>query len=61
MQAKVQDAPTQVKRVEAWLIGNARQEASHRRDSFNSLMFGNVDLSNLSQSDKDAAEMYLFG
>jgi hypothetical protein len=49
------------KRVDQWLIENARAEAKARGDDFNSLQFDNMDLKNLSPSDKDSAELYLFG
>ena len=50
-----------IKRVDTWLIDNAVKEAESRGDEFNLLQFKNVNLKNVSQSDKDSAEEYLFG
>ena len=53
-------ASNSVKRVDKWLIENAIMEAEKQNDSFNAMMFkGNKD--NISQADKDSAELYLFG
>ncbi|MCV6825998.1 MULTISPECIES: LPD38 domain-containing protein [Halocynthiibacter] len=48
------------KRVNAWLIENARAEAEARGDDYNARMFNATDTKNPSQSDKDSAESYLF-
>lgn len=53
-------ATNTLKRVDAWLIDNAIKEAESRGDKFNLLQFRNVSLKNLSQADKDSAELYLF-
>ena len=50
-----------IKRVEKWLIDNAIDEARSRGDNFNLRSFEHINLKNLSQSDKDGAELYLFG
>lgn len=47
-----------LKRVDAWLISNALAEADARRLPMHLIQA--VDLSNLSQSDRDLAEMILF-
>ena len=49
------------KRVTAWLINNAIDEAKSRGDEINTLQFEAIDLKNVSQADKDSAEEYLFG
>lgn len=49
-----------LKKVDAWLIENARAEAVARGDAFNQRQFDSMNLSNLSQADKDSAEAYLF-
>jgi len=49
-----------IKRVNEWLFQNAIAEAKAQKDEFNLLQFKNTNLKNLSQSDKDCAEMYLF-
>jgi hypothetical protein len=50
-----------LRRVEAWLIGAATAEAAHRRDQWTLTHLTQISLRNLSQSDKDTAELYLFG
>jgi hypothetical protein len=49
-----------LKAVDSWLIANALAEAEARGDEFNARQFRNVNLKNVTQSDKDAAETYLF-
>lgn len=47
--------------VEQWLITNALTEARELKDRFNERQFEAVISRNISQSDKDSAEEYLFG
>jgi len=54
-------AANQTKRIDEWLITEARAEAKSRGDEFNGLQFDNMNLDNLTPSDKDSAEQYLFG
>lgn len=54
-------AQNTVKRVNEWLVGNALAEAESRGDDFNATQFRAIDSRNISQSDKDSAELYLFG
>jgi hypothetical protein len=49
-----------LKAVDSWLIANALAEAEARGDEFNARQFRNVNPKNVTQSDKDAAETYLF-
>ena len=49
------------KRVDNWLIDNAIEEAKSRNDRFNLRQFEGINRKNISQSDKDSAELYLFG
>jgi len=49
-----------LKLVEGWLINNAIDEAKSRNDKFNLLQFQHINLKNISQADKDSAELYLF-
>ena len=50
-----------LKRVDQWLINNALAEAQSRGDTFNERQFQSVNNLNVTQSDKDSAEQYLFG
>lgn len=50
-----------VKRVDEWLRENAIEEAKARGDNYNAKIFEHSDPKNLSQSDKDSFEEYLFG
>lgn len=54
-------ATATVNRVNVWLIENARTEAELRKDTHGAFLLGAIDVRNLSQSDKDHAEAYLFG
>lgn len=54
-------AASTLRRVEAWLIGNAVAEAQARGDRWMSGQLGCVDLGNLSTADMDSAHLYLFG
>lgn len=54
-------AQNTLKRVDQWLIQNAINEAQARGDDFNLRQFQGISLNNISQSDKDSAEQYLFG
>lgn len=54
-------AANTVKRVQAWLIGNALAEAQARGDTWMVRQLGCVDLGNLSTADMDSAHLYLFG
>jgi hypothetical protein len=49
-----------LKAVDRWLLQNAIDEARARRDDFARLQF-ELALDGPSQSDKDGAELYLFG
>ncbi len=49
------------KRVVAWLVNNAINEAKSRGDEFNTHQFEAINLKNVSKADKDSAEEYLFG
>ena len=53
-------AQNSVKRVDAWLVKNALIEAEKNDNEFLSLLLSQIDLKNLSQSDKDMAEDALF-
>lgn len=50
-----------IERVNNWLMSNALAEAQSRGDQFNERQFQATNWLNPSQSDKDAAEEYLFG
>lgn len=50
-----------VKRINEWLISEAIKESSFRNDEYNNIMFSNMNIKNLSQSDKDSLNSYLFG
>lgn len=50
-----------LKRVEEWLIANAIEEANYKKDEYCGRMFENTNIKNLSQADKDAMNIYLFG
>lgn len=49
-----------LRRVDKWLIQNIIMEAQDREDSFNLPVFQAMTAKNLSVSDKDTAEIYLF-
>jgi len=49
-----------VKRSDAWLIGEAMDEARSRGDEFNQRMFDNIDIDHISESDRESAKLYLF-
>lgn len=53
-------ATNTAKRVEAWLMNNALQEARSRSDDYNARWI-EAALPNPSPSDMDSAELYLFG
>ena len=50
-----------IRRINQWLIGEAIIEATEKRDSFNLLQFENMNIKNMSQSDRDHLNLYLFG
>ncbi len=50
-----------IRRLEGWLIENARAEAAARGDDFNGPMFNRMEPKKLSQSDMDILNEYLFG
>ena len=50
-----------VKKVDNWLVDNARTEARARGDEYNGQMFDNMDPKRLSPADKDSLNEYLFG
>ena len=54
-------ADATMKRVDNWLIDNAIAEAKARGDKFNLVQFENINRKNITKSDKDGAEIYLFG
>ena len=49
-----------LRRVDQWLVENARAEAEARGDRFNSRQFEHMDPKAMSQSDRDSAHLYLF-
>ena len=50
-----------IKRIDNWLIDNAISEAKRRNDKFNLRQFECINRKNITQSDKDSANLYLFG
>lgn len=54
-------AQNTVRAVDRWLIQNALSAAQKRGDRFNERQFQAVNNLNITQSDKDSAEEYLFG
>lgn len=51
---------TRGRKIDEWLLSNAIAEAKHRRDDFNLQTFEGMNIKNLSPSDKDHLNMYLF-
>ncbi len=49
------------KNADNWLIDNAIAEAESRGDDFNLTQFKAINRKNIAPSDRDSAEMYLFG
>lgn len=53
-----------VKKVDLWLVNNAYEKSLWKNDRFNQIQFkhmiDNCKKNNLSTSDKDSAEMYIF-
>lgn len=56
-----QKATADVKRVDAWLLGQGIAEATARNDDFAKTQFKGLDAKRLSPSDKDTLNEYLFG
>ena len=54
-------ATADVKKVDQWLVEQAKAEAASRNDEFNGLQFSQMKTGKLSQADKDLANQYLFG
>jgi hypothetical protein len=50
-----------VKRVDKWLIFNAKKEAQETGDEWSLLLLSGIDPRRPSQADKDTAEDYLWG
>jgi hypothetical protein len=49
-----------LRRVDAWLIGNAVAEAAARHDRFAGNQFKRVTVNDITTADRDLAELYLF-
>lgn len=52
-------ASNTLKRVDEWLMRNAYNKASFNKDEYNMINF--MSTKNITQSDKNCAELYLFG
>lgn len=49
------------KGLDKWLVEQSIEEAKHRHDEWNTMMFTNLDPKNLQRADRDLLNEYLFG
>lgn len=50
-----------IKKVQQWLLDNAREEAEHKQDSYFLLLIKNEKAGKLPQATIDSLNVYLFG
>jgi hypothetical protein len=54
-------ATIDIKKVDAWLLDQGLREAESRKDKFVTTLFKGINANNLTPSDKDSLNQYLFG
>ena len=54
-------AKNDLRKIDLWLLEQARAEAVSRLDEWNKMTFGFMSVKNLSPADRDTLNQYLFG